>query len=148
MGFSLARIAVGGGVLGLCPAPQAADAAVLRNWRTDLVLTLLEELPPDLGAALARAGIAQRHFPIVDYGVPVGDWAALSTDLRRTLAAGGRVVIHCRAGCGRTGMIALRLMQEAGEPDALARLRAVRPCAIETDAQMAWGLGYSVSTLS
>ena len=141
MAFSLAQIAVGGGVLGLCPAPQVADAAVLRDWQADLVLTLLEELPPDLAAALAQAGIAQRHFPIVDYGVPARDWAAISTDLRRILAAGGRVVIHCRAGCGRTGMIALRLMREAGEADALARLRAVRPCAIETEAQMAWALG-------
>ena len=141
MAFSLAQIAVAGGVLGLCPMPHAADVAALRDWQADLVLTLLEEMPPDLGAALARAGIAQRHFPIVDYGVPTGDWAALSTDLRRILAVGGRVVIHCRAGCGRTGMIALRLMLEAGEADALARLRAVRPCAIETDAQMAWALG-------
>lgn len=141
MAFSLAQIAAGGGVLGLCPAPQAADVAVLRDWQADLVLTLLEELPPDLAAALAQAGIAQRHFPIVDHGVPAGDWATLSADLRRILAAGGRVVIHCRAGCGRTGMIALRLMREADEPDALARLRAIRPCAIETDAQMAWALG-------
>lgn len=141
MAFSLAQIAVGGGVLGLCPAPQAADAAVLCDWQADLVLTLLEEVPPDLAAALAQAGIAQRHFPIVDYGVPMGDWLTLSTDLRRILAAGGRVVIHCHAGCGRTGMIALRLMLEADEPDALARLRAVRPCAIETEAQMAWALG-------
>jgi hypothetical protein len=37
-------------------------------------------------------------------------------------------------------MIILRLMIAAGEgPDAaLARLRKTRPCAVETDAQMAW----------
>jgi hypothetical protein len=40
-------------------------------------------------------------------------------------------------------MIALRLMVEDGEaPDAaLARLRAARPCAVETNAQMRWATG-------
>ena len=39
-------------------------------------------------------------------------------------------------------MIALRLMIEAGEAagPALKRLRALRPCAIETEAQMDWAL--------
>ncbi|QCO56283.1 protein phosphatase [Pseudorhodobacter turbinis] len=141
MAFELAEIAVGGGVLGLCACPQAADVPALR---ADLVLTLLEEMPAGLAAALAGAAIAQRHFPIADFCVPpqdsMGEWAALSHDLHGVLAQGGRVIIHCRAGCGRTGMIALRLMEEAREPDALARLRAVRPCAVETEAQMAWAL--------
>ena len=69
-------------------------------------------------------------------------WRALGANARRALAGGGRVLIHCRAGCGRSGMAALRLMIECGEaPDeALARLRAVRPCAVETGAQMAWAM--------
>jgi len=48
--------------------------------------------------------------------------------------------VHCRGGCGRSGMIALRLMIEIGEAadDALARLRAVRPCAVETPQQLRW----------
>ena len=39
-------------------------------------------------------------------------------------------------------MAALRLMVEAGEDGvaALARLREMRPCAVETEAQMAWAL--------
>ena len=49
-------------------------------------------------------------------------------------------MIHCFGGCGRSGMAALRLMVEAGEDadEALERLRAVRPCAVETDAQLRW----------
>ena len=60
----------------------------------------------------------------------------------RALTGRGRVLIHCKGGCGRSGMVALRLMIEAGEaPDeALARLRSVRPCAVETDAQMRWAM--------
>jgi protein-tyrosine phosphatase len=145
MAFELAEIAMGRGVLGLCALPQAGDVAALQAWRTDLVLTLVEQaeavaLSPDLEGALVAAGIAQRWFDIADYGVPVGDWAGLSGDLHAVLKVGGRVVIHCRGGCGRTGMIALRFMEEAGEADALARLRAVRPCAVETEAQMDWAL--------
>ena len=50
------------------------------------------------------------------------------------------MLVHCRGGCGRSGMAVLRLMVEAGEApeEALARLRAVRPCAVETEAQMDW----------
>jgi protein-tyrosine phosphatase len=145
MVFELTEIAVGGGVLGLCALPQAGDVAALQAWRADLVLTLVEraeaiELSPDLESALAVAGIAQRWFEIADYGVPVGDWGGLSGDLHAVLQIGGRVVIHCRGGCGRTGMIALRLMMETDEVGALARLRAVRPCAVETEAQMDWAL--------
>jgi hypothetical protein len=37
-------------------------------------------------------------------------------------------------------MLVLRLMVETGRPpeEALAQLRWVRPCAVETDAQMDW----------
>ncbi len=143
--FSISEIGVGGGVLGLCPLPQAGDVAALLDWRADLVLSLVESqefaaLAPDLNAALAAAGIEQRLFPIADFGVPAGDWAAISADLHAGLAQGARIVVHCRGGCGRTGMIALRLMVELGEvPEAaLARLRGVRPCVVETEAQGVW----------
>jgi predicted protein tyrosine phosphatase len=143
--FSISEIAVGGGVLGLCPLPQVSDVATLHDWRADVVLTLVEpaeaaELSPDLADALAAEGIAQRCFPIADFGVPVAGWSEISADLHGRLAKGGRIIVHCRGGCGRTGMIALRLMIELGEaPDAaLARLRAVRPCAVETEAQRLW----------
>jgi hypothetical protein len=43
-------------------------------------------------------------------------------------------------GCGRSGTALLRLMVESGEDPipALTRLRAARPCAVETPAQFAW----------
>jgi protein-tyrosine phosphatase len=143
--FSISEIAVGGGVLGLSSLPQVADVGRLHDWRADLVLTLVEsaeaaELSPDLSAALATAGIAQRCFPIADYSVPMGGWPKTSAEVHAILARGGRVLVHCRGGCGRTGMIVLRLMVEMGEAPAaaLARLRAVRPCAVETEEQRLW----------
>ena len=59
------------------------------------------------------------------------------------LARGEGLLLHCRGGQGRSGMIALRLLVERGEaPDAgLTRLRQARPGAVETAAQLAWASG-------
>lgn len=141
------------GALALCPLPGGggqlgAELVQVKAWGAELVLTLVE--PAELVAlgcaglpqAVQDLGMAWRHFPITDFGVPKADagWEALSSELRALLVCGGRVMVHCRGGCGRTGMIALRLMVEAGEEPgaALARLRALRPCAVETKAQGVW----------
>jgi len=95
------------------------------------------------GQDLANAGIDWLHLPVPDFGVPVGmDWPHVRDSAFAVLNHKGRVLVHCFGGCGRSGMIALRLMIAAGEApkDALARLRAVRPCAVETSEQMDWAL--------
>lgn len=147
--FALHAIDVGGGTLALAPLPvgDAARAAVL-SWRPDVVLSLTEAAERaalgagDLPEQVMRAGIGWIALPVADYGVPPEGpvWPVVSARLREVLATGGRVLIHCRGGCGRSGMAALRLMVETGEaPEAaLARLRAVRPCAVETADQQAW----------
>ena len=66
-------------------------------------------------------------------------------NLRRkvwSVRQGGRVLIHCRMGKGRSGMAALRLMIEIGErpTEALQRIRSVHPMAIETHDRMTWAL--------
>lgn len=155
--MELAEIAVAGGLIGICPMPgrmgdYRGDLASVLAWNPLCVVTLtaLGELAArdaaGLPADLAAAGVAWSHLPIPDFGTPGRDlrarWPKLSHDLRGTLER-GRVLIHCMGGCGRSGMILLRLMVDAGEaPDvALARLRASRPCAVETKAQMRWATG-------
>ncbi len=61
-------------------------------------------------------------------------------ELRRRLAEGARVLIHCRAGLGRTGTVAARLLVEHGlDPEAaILRVRQSRPAAIETAGQEAY----------
>ena len=64
----------------------------------------------------------------------------LSKNIHQKINNGDRILVHCRGGCGRTGMIVLRIMIEFGEdPDeALKRLRKIRPCAVETNSQENW----------
>ena len=154
----IAELAVGGGVLGIGPMPgrggaYARDLAEVLAWRPGLALTMttlaelaekgVEGLPGDLAAV----GVEWLHLPIADYGAPSGEtlvvWPGAAARVRGVLAAGGKVWVHCMGGCGRSGTAALRLMVEAGEEPraALARLREVRPCAVETPEQFEWAVG-------
>jgi protein-tyrosine phosphatase len=146
-----------GGRLGVSRLPGAggdlaADAATISAWRADLVVSMTETAEMehlgagDLPVSLRSSGIAWAHLPIRDFGAPDGAsrsaWPGLSHRIHAVLDRGGSVLLHCRGGLGRSGMLALRLMVERGEDgrSAVERLRAARPGAVETDAQMAWAL--------
>ena len=161
MSFAIRELPVGGGVLALCPMPGrggefADDVARVLDWAPDLVVSMTgaAEMAAarDLPHVLAQGGVGWRHYPVGDFGVPddKGDagWPALAGEMQAVLVQGGRVLLHCLGGCGRSGMVALALMVRAGEaPDtALARLRAVRPCAVETAAQLAWASDQAEGT--
>jgi ADP-ribosyl-[dinitrogen reductase] hydrolase len=104
-----------------------------------------------IGSEVRRRNMDWHHWPIVDGGVPEAAfnlaWPKRSEMLCRLLAAGGRVLIHCRGGLGRTGMIAARLLVDGGvaPTEAIARTRAARPGAIETQEQERW-VGLSMDT--
>ncbi|MFX0542910.1 protein-tyrosine phosphatase family protein [Roseovarius sp. S4756] len=156
-GFVLHALPVLRGILATAPLPGAggeyeADMTHLDDWRPSMVITLTE-LPEmvavgagDLGHSVVGMGARWVHVPVPDFGVPDAAgmviWRKAAPAALSALRGGGRVLIHCRGGCGRSGMAALRLMTDAGEPGsaALARLRGVRPCAVETKAQMRWAL--------
>ncbi len=150
-------LSVGRGILAISPIPgsegdYAGDVQHLIEWKPAIVISLVTEVElvasaaTGLGSALMDAGCRWEHLPITDFGVPDAAfeeaWPEVSASARRALMGGGRILVHCRGGCGRSGMVALRLMSELGEArdDALERLRAVRPCAIETPEQMAWAM--------
>jgi hypothetical protein len=96
---------------------------------------------PDLPEMARRYGLRWYHLPIVDASIPDGDfeiaWQTVGVELREILLEGGKIVIHCRGGLGRTGMIAARLLVELGmEPEAAIKaVRKVRPGAIQTISQ-------------
>ena len=80
-------------------------------------------------------------MPIRDVDIPdrdfEGNWLKSGPRLRTILANGGKVLLHCRGGIGRTGTIAARLLVEFGfkPSDAIALVRRTRPGTIETSAQ-------------
>ena len=151
--FEIADLALFGGRLGICPIPGRSgdfetDFEALVTWQPTLVITMTstEELKAvDAGSLPDRLEVLQIswvHLPTPDFGVmsqtEADRWPDVSKRCLEVLKAGGRVLVHCHGGCGRSGMICLRLMREAGMPNALSVLRALRPCAVETEAQMAW----------
>lgn len=123
-----------------------ADLIALQHWRPDLVISMVPRSEVVLpGAAslpndLAGLGIGWAQCAVADYDIPVEGWHAVSALAHAKIQSGGRVLIHCMAGCGRSWMAALRLMVEAGEDPAAAliRLREARPHAVEADAQFKW----------
>ncbi len=151
--FTIHELDAGGGILAISPLPgrsrhYATDFNRLLAWGPAMVITMcsLAELERKgsggLGDDCAACGIDWAHVPVEDFGVPSSDaiWPGVAAQAKVHLASGRKVLCHCFGGCGRSGMAALRIMVELGEPAdaALARLRAVRACAVETDAQFDW----------
>jgi protein-tyrosine phosphatase len=91
------------------------------------------------------------HLPIRDVDVPaspfLSGWPAILAELISRLDAGERVIVHCRGGLGRAGLVAAILLIETGlEAEVAIRMvRAARPGAIETAAQERYVLAYAPS---
>ncbi|MGR8929553.1 MAG: cyclin-dependent kinase inhibitor 3 family protein [Gammaproteobacteria bacterium] len=125
------------------------DLDAISAWGARLVLTLVEpaELAalkvPLLGHEIRRRGIEWRHLPIADYSIPTKvfeqQWATQGCEIRAMIRNGDDVLVHCKGGLGRAGMIAARLLVELGmdTDEAIHAVRRVRKGAIETPAQLA-----------
>jgi protein-tyrosine phosphatase len=150
------------GVIGMAPCPGIRlesprrgnlqrnlkrDLAAMQEWGATGVVTLNEadELESlglgELGVLLLEAGFWWRHLPIVDMNVPVppfeDNWRVEGQQIAASIAAGERVILHCLAGLGRTGMIAARLLVDMGmtPEQAIVEVRRQRPRAIQTTEQ-------------
>ena len=133
-----------GGTIGMGPQPNTADDfAQLSEYGADHIITLTETHEWQLGDFETHARAASpnwHHHPVRDFTAANADINPLVDTLTDALASGGKIFIHCRGGCGRTGMLAMRLLILAGEDAdaALLRLRGVRPCAVEKKSQEFW----------
>ena len=135
---------------GLHARDLEADLDVIANWNAAVVVSLVEQTELEalritgIGAEVRRRHMEWHHWPIRDGDVPdavfEAAWPARSALLRSLIACGSRVLIHCKGGQGRGGMIAARLLVETGvnAHTAIASVRVVREGAIETRAQERW----------
>jgi protein-tyrosine phosphatase len=146
-----------GAVLGMSRCPgwrrggQGSDLDTelrqLRDWGASTVLSLVQAHEfarlgvPGFADAVAHAGLAWLHVPVVDLATPDDTtraaWLAQRGALRQALQRGDKVLVHCAFGMGRTGTMVARLLVDDGlAPDeAIARVRRARPGTVETTAQ-------------
>ncbi len=156
--LTIHALSVANGILALCRLPgltgqYRADLQHIGDWKPGLVLSMSTVPEQDAVGALTLGSdiqsLASRwiHLPVHTLSTPPAavlyKWPKASHIARKALVGGGRVLVHCKGGAGRSGMAVLRLMIEAGEQphSALKRLRAVQPDAVDTDAQLAWAIG-------
>lgn len=154
-GLVIYALPVGGGTLAIASLPGRSgdyrgDLEAFHEWKPGIVVSMTTEAEmaevggENLGSDIQAMASRWCHLPVLDFAIPEPEveakWPEVSRNLRQALAGGGRVIVHCMGGCGRSGMVALRLMVECGEDrfTALNRLRALRDCAVETKGQLQW----------
>ena len=142
------------GRLAMASRPRGDDwlEDEIASWRRegiDTVFSLLtSEEAKDLGLDNEAKHVKARgmefvSFPIPDREVPDSDTkvAAALEKLNADLSSGRNVVVHCRQGIGRTGLIAASLLVMKGlNPEAAVKsLSAARGSPVpETAAQRRW----------
>lgn len=119
----------------VAPAERQYELLYAGGVRQLLCLEERREYPLD---AVRQSGLVWHHFPMADLAPPAFGQAV---DICRIAEASIRrnegVAFHCRGGLGRTGTALASVLVWFGEDadDAIARVRRVRPRAIQTVAQ-------------
>jgi protein-tyrosine phosphatase len=149
------------GKLAMAARPRGGDwlRYDLSSWKrqgVDTVLSLLtpeEETDLDLGpeaGEATRLGMDFASFPIPDRQIPKSEakWALILEKVAGILSDGKNVVVHCRQGIGRSGLVAACLLVRRGlSPGAAVEMvSAARGVPVpETSEQRDWIDHYAVS---
>ena len=114
--------------------PLAQDLNFLRTVGIRTIVSLTRtplELPSD-------SGFRSIHFPIPDMGIPTPRATLeICEQVLASMDQGEPVVLHCKAGLGRTGTLLACSLVSRGEiaERAVARIRNVTPYYIQTSSQ-------------
>jgi len=154
-------VGVSGGAIGVTFAPgKHQDVAMTGSWARDLDLDLasivawgaqhlITLIEPWEFEELRIASLAERSgaHGLMWHGLPITDgeapdarllepWRYLGPQFAAALLSGSRIVVHCKGGLGRAGTVASMLLIEtrcvSDGIDAIAKVRSVRPGAVET----------------
>jgi predicted protein tyrosine phosphatase len=146
------------GRLAIMARPRAGDWLddEVAGWRKegiDIVVSLLEpnevsELNLQRESHLCEEqAIEFISFPIADRGVPISlrETSALARSMAFRVGEGEAVAIHCRAGIGRSALLAACVLVCAGSsPDAaFEKIRKARGVSVpDTEEQRDWVAGF------
>ncbi len=142
------------GKLALAARPRGEDwlEDEIKSWHQAGINTVLSLLEPaeerdlglmDEGGLVKRQGMKFISLPIPDRQVPnsESELTAILEELDMELSSGKNVVVHCRQGVGRTGLVAACLLVTKGiSPGAaMMSLASARGTAVpETEEQHNW----------
>ena len=168
--LEIAEIEVGLGRIGIAPCPGRGmrnslrmkagrdlgdDLRRIRDWGASTVVSVIETAElgwlqvPHLPGEVLRHRMDWLLVPVRDRDV-LDDkaervWANHGARIRGYIQQGQRILFHCRAGHGRSGMMAARTLIELGwdVEMAIAEVRRVRPGAIERASQEAAVRGWA-----
>lgn len=130
------------------------DLTHLRHhYQVEKLITLLETPEfaalqiPNLLLQVQAHGMRSQQFPIQDFGTPTSmdGLLELVESILEDVAHGQTVVIHCKAGLGRTGLVTAACLVALGyaPEDAFAAVRQSRPGSIETPEQEAYAEAFA-----
>ncbi|SPE43131.1 Protein-tyrosine phosphatase [Candidatus Sulfopaludibacter sp. SbA3] len=152
------------GRLAISARPRGGDwlADEMKSWRSagvGIVVSLLtadeiEDLAlQDESLECRKSGIEFISFPIVDRSAPAseGEAVRLIERLDRELDCGLNVVVHCRQGVGRSGLIAASLLVLRGShpSEAMDIVSTFRGAIVpETAAQENWIVTFASTKAS
>jgi len=154
------------GKLGLCGCPGTlldSDKQIIgientlkifKNHQIDIIVSLLEtsELKligcDNLTKEIKLNNFVWFHFPITDFDIPtknsLSELNLLLSELEKFLKKEKNIIIHCKAGLGRTGTIASLLLTKLGlsTKNAVHYIRKYRQGSIDTNEQKNFVLNW------
>jgi len=130
----------------------------IRAWGAAVVVTLLEENElhalgvRDLGKHVVTLNMIWLHLPVRNMGIPderfEEKWREVLPCLRDLLHEGQRIIIHCKEGIGRAGLVTARLLMDLGVTavEAIRLVRKARPGSLMLYSHEKYCLGLDVGS--